>query len=277
MSRSLQAPHYCLYDDEPSAPNFLPAAAAPLLSLLMPGTLGLLGGMGPLASAEFLSTLYRLNLVEPEQENPSCILLSDPTFPDRTEAILAGDTGVLARRLEEALQRLVDLGADWIVIACVTIHHVLPQVREPLRRKVISLLDLMVDEILAHPRPRLLLATTGSRSGRIFESHERWGEVQHWVRFPDAADQRELHEWIYRLKAGEPGERCLPWLDALALRYQVQGLLFGCTELHLLHRCLAAHPPRPTDVIDPLWTAARDVRQLVEATRTSRSHRGDLN
>src|SRR5437764_219943 len=111
-----------------------PAAPRPRRSILMPATLGLLGGMGPLASAEFIATLYHLNLVEPEQESPSCILLSDPTFPDRTEAILAGDTGLLALRLEQALQRLVDLGADWIVIACVTIHHVLPQVREPLRR-----------------------------------------------------------------------------------------------------------------------------------------------
>jgi aspartate racemase len=221
--------------------------------------------MGPLASAEFLSTLYRLNLVEPEQENPSCILLSDPTFPDRTEAILAGDTGILALRLEQTLQRLVDLGADWIVIACVTIHHVLPQVSAPLRRKVISLLDLMIDEILALPRPRLLLATTGTRSGRIFESHERWDDIKGWLLFPEEEDQRELHKWIYRLKAGAPGERCLAWLDTLALRYRVQGLVFGCTELHLLHRCIATQPARLTDVIDPLWTAARDVKKLLEA------------
>jgi aspartate/glutamate racemase len=151
----------------------------------------------------------------------------------------------------------------------VTIHYVLPRVREPLRLKVVSLLDLMAGEILALPRPRLLLATTGARTGRIFESHERWGDIERWVRFPDEADQRELHDWIYRLKAGEPGERCLAWLDALALRYRVAGLLFGCTELHLLHRCLAAHPPRLTDVIDPLWTAARDVRHLLEATRSA--------
>src|SRR5581483_3880188 len=80
--------------------------------------LGILGGMGPLASAEFLSTLYRLNLVEPEQDAPNCVLLSDPSFPDRTEAILAGDTRELARRLEASLQELLRQGTDRIVIAC---------------------------------------------------------------------------------------------------------------------------------------------------------------
>ena len=230
----------------------------------MHGRLGILGGMGPLASAELLGTLYRLNLVEPEQEAPSCILLSDPTFPDRTEAILAGSTGVLARRLEQALQCLLDQGADRIVIACMTIHHVLPCVAEPLRRKVVSLVDLMVDEILVAPRRRLLLATTGTRTARLFESHERWYQIEPWLAFPAGDDQQTLHEWIYRLKSGAPGEECLCWIDTLADRYEVQGFLFACTELHLLHRHLATRPPGPRDVIDPLWTAARDVGKLLE-------------
>src|SRR5436309_5448155 len=102
-------------------------------------TLGILGGMGPLASAEFLSTLYQLNITDPEQDSPSCILLSDPTIPDRTQAILNGGIEELAARLSRALQDLASLGADRIVIACVTAHHVLPHVPEPLRLKVVSL------------------------------------------------------------------------------------------------------------------------------------------
>src|SRR5436305_923357 len=110
----------------------------------MHGRLGILGGMGPLASAELLVNLYRLNLREPEQKTPSCVVLSDPTFPDRTEAILAGSVEVLAERLEQALRALLDQGADRIVIACVTIHYVLPLIPEPLRLTVISLIGLMV-------------------------------------------------------------------------------------------------------------------------------------
>jgi aspartate racemase len=226
--------------------------------------------MGPLASAELLGSLYRLNLVEPEQEMPSCVLLSDPTFPDRTEAILAGSTGVLVERLETALRSLLAQGADRIVIACVTIHHVLPGIPEPLRQKVISLLDLMADEILAAPRRRLLLATTGTRVARIFESHKRWSRIEPWVVLPGDEDQRTLHEWIYRLKAGSSGKECLCWIDSLTAHYDIQGFLFGCTELHLLQRLLAARPPAPLDVIDPLWTIARDAKKILrESTRQS--------
>src|SRR5215208_5680219 len=106
--------------------------------------IGILGGMGPLASAELVHTIYRLNMVEPEQEAPACLLLSDPSIPDRTTAILAGDTTELARRLTAALAELDRLGAERIVIACVTAHAVLPEVPAPLREKVVSLLDLAI-------------------------------------------------------------------------------------------------------------------------------------
>ena len=46
--------------------------------------LGILGGMGPLASAEFVRSVYELNVQTKEQASPVCVLYSDPTIPDRT-------------------------------------------------------------------------------------------------------------------------------------------------------------------------------------------------
>ena len=48
---------------------------------VIPKRLGILGGMGPLASAEFLKTLYECFPYEREQDAPVCLLVSDPTFP----------------------------------------------------------------------------------------------------------------------------------------------------------------------------------------------------
>lgn len=227
--------------------------------------LGIVGGMGPLASAEFLRTIYRLHLGEPEQGSPACILDSDPTFPDRTMAIREGRTEVLAERLERSVADLVALGASRVVIACVTVHCVLASLPEPLRRKVASLIDLTVDEILVSGEgPFLLLATSGTRAARIFESHERWPSVAERVLALDEPDQERLHEWIYRLKTGEPGEPCLDWIGSLRERYGAAGLVFGCTELHLLHACIAARGDAGCGIIvDPLWAAARDLPKLL--------------
>src|ERR1700704_1982554 len=201
--------------------------------------LGILGGLGPLASAEFLKTIYRLNTLASEQEAPSCVLLSDPSFPDRTEAILKGSTELLAVRLTSALEKLSSHGAERIVIACVTIHHVLPAVPERLRLRVVSLLDLIVQEVKASGQQHLFLASTGTRTARIFERHEGWDSVAEWIRFLDEDDQHELHDWIYRLKRGEPAEGCLAWLESLPSRYGIDRFIFACTELHLLQELIS--------------------------------------
>ncbi len=219
--------------------------------------------MGPLASAEFLSNIYKLNAVEPEQQTPACILFSDPSCPDRTTCIQEGTTSQLTAWLVASLEEMARLGAERIVIACITIHHVLPDVPASLRRRVVSLIDLVIDELVAAPRALLLLATRGTRTARIFESHPRWSEISSWVIAPGEEDQGILHDWIYRLKAGQPEEDCLAWLEGLPASYGVEGLLFGCTEFHLLHRNALKGSGKSLDVVDPLWIAARDLEKLL--------------
>jgi aspartate racemase len=231
--------------------------------------LGILGGMGPLASAEFLRTIYALNIADPEQHAPSCILLSDPSIPDRTQAILNGTSDEILARLSRSLQDLSSLGADPIVVACVTIHHLFPRLPETLRKKVLSLIDLVVEEVLAAPQRYLLLTTTGTRTAGIFEQHERWREIEPWVVRPGDEEQRELHERIYLLKRGEPSEDFLPWLEGLASRHAAGGIIFGCTELHLLHRLPARRSGHALDqqsvqIVDPLLIVARSLKNLLE-------------
>lgn len=229
-----------------------------------PPLLGVVGGMGPVASAGFLATLYRLHLPEREQEAPACVLLSDPSFPDRTEAILRGETGELAERLADAVAALLELGAARVVIACVTVHRVLPELPGDLRRRVVSLVDLAVDELVADPRERLLLATTGSREGGVFTGHPRWGEAAGSIRHPEPADQEALHERLYRLKRGEDPAGAVPFVEELEARYGVAGLVFGCTELHLLQRPLAERGTATEGrIVDPLMTAARRYREIL--------------
>ncbi|HEX6902856.1 MAG TPA: aspartate/glutamate racemase family protein [Thermoanaerobaculia bacterium] len=234
--------------------------------------LGILGGMGPLASAEFLDTIYKLNITGPEQTAPVCLLHSDPTFPDRTKAILSGDVRELTRRLENALERLAAAGADRIVIACITVHHVLPELPDELRARVISLLDLVIEEVLRSPRPLLLLATDGTLAAGVFERQERWGLIAPQVGFLDAADQRTLHDWIYRLKERHHPRECMEWLDSLPAKYGKEGFIFGCTELHIVHKYFERDARRfDRRAIDPLLIAAREWRRFAAASGLDKS------
>lgn len=227
-----------------------------------PGRLGVLGGMGPLASAEFLRTIYAHAAAVPEQELPSIALLSDPGFPDRTEAFLAGRADDLVGRLVGALEELGAAGADRVVICCVTLHHLLPRLPHRLRGRVLSLLDVAFAELERLGRPHLLVCTTGTRAMRIFESHPAWERARHLVLLPDEAEQRQVHDCIYGvLKRGGDPRVVTPLIRALLDRHGVHDLIAGCTELHLMRAELNAPADGlgPVGVLDPLTLIAARV------------------
>lgn len=220
---------------------------------------GVLGGMGPLASAEFLRTIYAQGGAEREQELPVVMLHSDPTFPDRSESFLAGRPDALLERLVAALEELEALRVDRVVVCCVTMHHLIPRLPARLARRVVSLVEVACDELERRGRPHLLVCTDGTRAMRVFESHPGWERVRHLVRFPDDGDQRRVHDWIYDvLKRGGGRETAVPFLRELLARYEVDALLAGCTDLHLLARSLArpADGLGPVDTLDPLAVVA---------------------
>ena len=224
----------------------------------------MVGGLGPLASAEFVRTVYRLHVRDREQRAPGLVLYSDPSFPDRTEALLGGAGEELVARLAVAIERLRAAGARRVVIACLTIHAVLPRLPPDLRRAVVSLVDLALDAVAADPRPRLLLATEGTRACGVFEAHPRWPAVARSLVLPNAADQRAVHRWIYRLKTQAPAARLVPWLGSRAAAYRVRGFLFGCTELHLLQPLLGRRRTAwAAGVVDPLRIVAERVPELL--------------
>src|SRR5690348_3990253 len=122
---------------------------------------GVLGGVGPLASAEFLRTIYEFGIRQREQDSPRVIMYSDPSFPDRTESLLSGETEQLLARLTAALQRLCDAGASRIIVCCVTLHYLLPQLPGHLRGRVISLIDVALGAVAEMQGRQLLFCSTG--------------------------------------------------------------------------------------------------------------------
>ena len=226
--------------------------------------LGILGGMGPLASAEFLKTIYDFNIGAVEQESPVCILYSDPTVPDRTEEIFNGTEEVLLARLIKALDTLCRLGADKIVIACVTIHYLLPRVPVSLREKVISLIDLIFDEVLANEERYLLLCTNGTRKAGIFQNHDRWELIRPQVVLTNEDDQHFVHDLILKIKTNQIDELVWSHFDDFSKKYRVDSFIAGCTEFHLLAKRLTKRGSGSQyRFVDPLLTLARDLKRFV--------------
>jgi aspartate racemase len=212
--------------------------------------------MGPLASAEFLRTLYAAHADLLERENPAVLLYSDPGIPDRTEMLLQGAERTLAARLTETLSLFPP--AMNILICCVTAHAVLPLLRDDLRSRIISLVDLIFDQLGIHRQKCLLLATHGTVQSRIFQRHERWEEAEQYIVFPEPQDQQIIHDGIYQsLKSGEDFEWAVQMIDTLCGKYRVGGIIAGCTEIHLISAALEKLDGGKYEIVDPLSFFAR--------------------
>lgn len=232
--------------------------------------LGILGGMGPLASAEFLKTLYQYSINECEQESPIVVMSSDPTFPDRTEAFLKGEDDVLFKRFTEALHRLNELGPSRIVICCITMHYLLPRLPSDLRKQIISLLDVIFDNVIKVQKKHLLICTNGTRKLGLFQSHKHWELAKDYIVFPDENDQDMIHRMIYQvLKRNGDLKEAYPFLESLLVKYEVDSFIAGCTEIHLLAKhfqasrssdCSADHQ-KGYSCVDPLMIIAKDVAE----------------
>jgi aspartate racemase len=214
---------------------------------------GILGGVGPLASAAFLATIYEQCPAAVEQELPTVLLLSDPTIPDRTEALLNGRDAELAAEVTWRARRLLDAGATRLILCCVSLHPIVPLLPITVRQALISLVDTIVDAVEPSRRRHLLLCTEGTRRTEVFQRHERWPRVQDRIVFPDDRDQQAIHRLIYRVKQNDGGAEPLELIAALADRYGVDGCIAGCTEMHLLARRDARHT---FSWIDPLTMLA---------------------
>ena len=224
--------------------------------------IGILGGLGPLASAEFLKAIYENSPHEREQEAPKVIMYSDPTFPDRTEAILSGDYAAVYERLVSSLRALSLLGATQLIICCVTAHNLIDKLPPDLRTKLISLIDVIFEQIIQSPERRLLLCTKGTRETGLFHNHAHWPATKEYVVLPDEHDQELIHrELIYQVKIRRNVDELVPILKSLLAKYRVDAFIAGCTEMHIVARrlCFTNGNGTKHTNIDPLSIIAERI------------------
>jgi aspartate racemase len=221
---------------------------------------GVVGGMGPLASAEFLKTIYENNTGEREQDSPIVMLYSDPTFPPRPEAFANGEYDELLARLIEVLTRLNKLNVSQIVICCITMHYLLPRVPRDLSEKIVSLLDVVFSSVQESRKKHLMVCSNETRKWEIFESHPRWKALEEFFVLPEADDQNRIAEFILDIKMNRTDEVMIGFLEHLLHKYKTEVFIAGCTEIHVLAKqFMRSRSARDYGCVDPLAIVAKQI------------------
>lgn len=201
--------------------------------------LGILGGLGPMASAYFYELICAHTKASCDQEHIDIILSSRASTPDRTAFITgASDESPLPYMIEDA-KRLEIYGADVIVIPCNTAHYFVEEVRENVSVTVPSIIEETSEHLKnAGCKKAGIMATAGTvTSGSYQEQLEKRGLS--WA-VPDSTHQQYLHELIYDdVKSGKDPdiEKFYKVVNHLT-DMGCDRLILGCTELSLINRAI---------------------------------------
>ncbi|MCX5058942.1 MULTISPECIES: aspartate/glutamate racemase family protein [unclassified Streptomyces] len=218
--------------------------------------IGILGGMGPAATADFYAKLVSMTPGHSDQDHLRTVIWSDPTIPDRTEALLGNGTDPTPWLLNGS-RVLREAGATVIAIPCNTAHAFVPRIADHVGLPIVHMIG-EVARHLATLRPTVrtagLLATTGTvQAGLYQEWLDRYGIR---LALPDPTSrQDEVMAAIRAVKAGNNGAATAPLADA-ALQLTGQGaqaIIAGCTEIPLGLPADAVDVP----LIDPAVILAR--------------------
>jgi aspartate racemase len=215
---------------------------------MLPKTIGILGGAGPLAGAQLLERLLRLLQqnygCSKDADFPKIVLISFP-FSE----MLAGDIDVpkIREELKQCLRELVQCGAEVLAIACNTLH---------------SFLDEEIDGLVHMPKavagklereaPLVLCTSTSAR----FELHKRFFPCT----YLDQGSQGQLDEVIDAILRGE--EKVEDKLKEIVERQGSASVVLGCTELSLVKDQFGFCNRQ---IIDPLEIVAESI--LVKSFR----------
>ena len=207
---------------------------------------GVLGGMGPDATVDFMSKVIAATPADKDQDHIRMLVDHNPAVPSRQAAILADgeDPGpalaAMAARLESA-------GADFLVIPCNTAYVFQESISAVTALPLISIIDVTIDAIETRaPGAKNVgvLATDGCLQAGVYQAGLEARGLSPIV--PDSDELASLMQLVYRIKGGDSGSDVGASMKVLAEALQARGaeaVIAGCTEIPLvLHEAMLSVP-----------------------------------
>ena len=222
-------------------------------------TLGILGGVGPLASVRFAETVINLTDSDTDQGHIPILMYSDSTIPDRTAYILGKSDVNPAPKIVSGIKKLVSFGCDYVVITCNTAHYFYDQLVNETGANIVNIIEEAISAAI-NKKPNLkkigVLATDGTiQSGVYSRAIERRGLT---CVTPSPDSQRVIVDIIYnQVKAGKDVDMSAFLKVIDELRHDgCDIIILGCTELSVINtdNRLSLHSG---DIVDAMEALAK--------------------
>jgi aspartate racemase len=200
-----------------------------------PPDLGIVGGMGPAATVNFLRQLGELTVAERDQDHLSYVVWGDPRIPDRSAALLGNGPSPLPH-LRTAVTALVGLGVRLIAIPCNTAHHWIDDLSAASAVPIVDMISETARRTAAlHPGAKVcILATLGTSASPLYRDRLTANGLHH---IPlDAPSQDLVEATIRAVKAHDlvAAQHRLDQFDTLVAQHGADAAIVACTDLSFL-------------------------------------------
>jgi aspartate racemase len=189
-------------------------------------TLGVLGGMGPAATLDFLAKLQAATPAARDQDHIRVLVDINPQVPDRnTQGDAAGPVlGEMARGLALA-------GAQVLAIACNTAHLYADEIRRASSLPLIDMIDVACEA--ARDAGARTVGVLGTPTALRLYSERLTGLSLEPVVL-DPAQQARFMDLIYAVKAGDFSKEVAAGMADCARRLGADVIIAGCTEVPMV-------------------------------------------
>jgi aspartate racemase len=195
--------------------------------------IGVLGGMGPLASAEFVVKLVQATPAQTDQEHFPVTLDSSPQIPDRPAAIYRGGSDPLDAMVR-VLRGLEAADCALVAMPCNTVHHWYDKLAARTRLPIIHIADAVAAGLREmQPRPRRVGLLGSAVTTRLEVYAKRLGDEWQWL----YATPAELDEWVLpgiaAVKAGDLARGRELFMNAIQqlIARGPEVVVLACTEI----------------------------------------------
>ena len=198
-------------------------------------TVGVIGGLGPMATVYFYDMVVRLTDANCDQEHIDMVISNRATTPDRTDYIIGKSTDNPSDALKKDAKRLESFGSDFLVITCNTAHYFYDEVKNSVDIPVLNIIEETVKYAKEKGHKKLgILATTGNINTNLYQDMCQKYGVEFIIL--DENRQADIMSIIYgNIKSGKPANMDkFNLIEDYLKKNNCDGAILGCTELSIL-------------------------------------------
>ncbi len=200
----------------------------------MKKTIGIIGGMGPLATSDLFKKIIDITDADKDQDYPRVLIDNNINIPDRTMAILHGGESPVPEMVRSATI-LSEMGADVLIIPCNTAHYFYNIIADSVNIPVLNMIKETAAEALAKGCKKAgLLATDGTIQTGIYSNVFESSGIEMIV--PEGDRQEAVMDIIYNgVKAGKKEYDVTDYKNTIQDLFDrgAETVILGCTELPL--------------------------------------------